>query len=306
MTAFSIIDQEGVMGVRTFLGLGCLLVLSSFSSALTFQAPIEETEWRLVPSIFECEFSQPIPDFGEAVFYHEAGEDLMFHLKTKKNLMGPGRAALHIEPPIWSPSRFAENLGLVDVKNNRRPLDVEPKRANKMMQALMKGLQPTFTRKARYDDGEPIRVSISAANFTSFYKDYLGCVTGLLPVNFRQVAKSKVLFKGGQKGLDAKSKKKLDLIIFYVRADPRVIAIYIDGHSDSAGRRYHNRRLSETRALLVADYMIKRGLDPEMFTTRYHGERYPVASNKTKKGRDLNRRVTIRLQKEEEEIELEF
>jgi len=53
------------MGMRTSLWLGCLLVLSSFSSALTFQAPIEETEWRLVPSIFECEFSQPIPDFGE-------------------------------------------------------------------------------------------------------------------------------------------------------------------------------------------------------------------------------------------------
>ncbi len=294
------------MAMRTLPWLACLLVLAPASLALTFQAPIEETEWRLTPSIFECEFSQPIPDFGEAVFYHEAGEDLMFHLKVKKNLMGPGQAALHIEPPIWAPSRFAQDLGLVKVKHSRRPLNVEPKRANKMMQALMKGLQPTFTRKARYDDGEPIRVSISAANFTNFYKDYLGCVTGLLPVNFRQVAKSKVLFKGGQKGLDAQSKKKLDLIAFYVKADPKVTAIYIDGHSDSAGRRYHNRRLSESRALLVADYMVKRGLDPEMFTTRYHGERYPVATNKTKKGRDLNRRVTIRLQKEDEEEEIEL
>jgi len=294
------------MNVQTVSLLWVFLALSTGAHALTFEAPIEETEWRLTPSIFECEFTQPIPDFGEAVFYHEAGEDLMFHLKVKKNLMGPGKAALHIEPPIWLPSQFAQDLGLVDVKNSRRPLNVEPKRANKMMQALMKGLQPTFTRRARYDDGEPIRVSISAANFTSFYKDYLGCVTGLLPVNFRQVAKSKVLFKGGKNSIDVKSKKKLDLIAFYVRADPSVTAIYVDGHSDSAGRRYHNRRLSEERAILVTDYMVKRGLDPEIFTTRYHGERYPVASNKTKKGRDLNRRVTIRLQKDEEEIEIEF
>ncbi|GAA6134254.1 OmpA family protein [Oceaniserpentilla sp. 4NH20-0058] len=249
---------------------------------------------------------QPIPHYGEAVFYHEAGEDLMFHLKTKKNLMGKGQAALHIEPPIWGPSRFAEDLGLVAVMQTSKPVKVEPNRANHMMQALIQGMQPTFTRKARYDDNEPIRISVSAANFNSFYQDYLGCVSGLLPVNFRQVAKSKVQFKGGGDYLDAPSKKKLDLIILYVKADPSIKALYIDGHSDSSGRRYNNRRLSEQRAVKVTEYMVKKGLDPEMFTTRYHGERYPVASNETRAGRVLNRRVTIRLEKEDEDMEEEF
>jgi len=275
------------------------------SYALTFQAPVEETEWRLTPSIFGCVFSQPIPNYGEGVFYHEAGEDLMFHLKVKKNLMNPGEAGLHLEPPIWGPSRFAEDLGMVSIKHTSRPLNVEPKRANQMMMALMKGMQPTFTRKARYSPNEPIRVALSAANFNSFYKDYLGCVSGLLPVNFRQVAKSKVLFKKGNR-LDEQSKKKLDLIILYVKADPNVNAIYLDGHSDGAGRRYHNRRLSEERAINVNDYMVKKGLDPEMFTTRYHGERYPVASNKTYNGRYQNRRVTIRLEKADEDEVQEF
>ncbi|NVK38143.1 MAG: OmpA family protein [Gammaproteobacteria bacterium] len=283
-----------------------LMVWALQALPLTFQASVEETEWRLSPSIFECEFVQPIPDYGEAVFYHEAGEDLLFRLKTKKNLMGKGEAALHIEPPVWGPSRFAEDLGLVPVKQASITLQVEPKRANHMMQALMQGMQPTFTRKARYDANEPIRISVSAANFNSFYKDYLGCVAGLLPVNFRQVAKSKVLFKGGGDFLDKESKKKLDLIILYVKADPKVKALYIDGHSDSSGRRYNNRRLSEERALKVTDYMVKKGLDPEMFTTRYHGERYPVATNKTAAGRQQNRRVTIRLEKEDEEMDQDF
>ena len=130
-------------------------------------------------------------------------------------------------------------------------------------------------------------------------------MAGLLPVNFRQVAKSKVLFKRGDY-LDAESKKKLDLIILYVKADPKVKALYIDGHSDSSGRRYNNRRLSESRALKVTDYMVKKGIDSGMLTTRYHGERYPVASNKTRAGRELNRRVTIRLEKEDEDMEVEF
>jgi outer membrane protein OmpA-like peptidoglycan-associated protein len=291
--------------VRIFCCVG-LLLWGIYTQALTFQASVEETEWRLSPSIFECEFVQPIPDYGEAVFYHEAGEDLMFHIKTKKNLMGQGDAALHIEPPIWGPSRFAKDLGLVAINQTNVPLRVDPGRANHMMQALMKGMQPTFTRKARYDESEPIRVSVSAANFNSFYKDYLGCVAGLLPVNFRQVAKSKVLFRGGGDRIDAESKKKLDLIILYVKADPKVKALYIDGHSDSSGRRYNNRRLSESRAIKVTEYMVKKGLDDEMFTTRYHGERYPVASNKTASGRELNRRVTIRLEKQDEEVDVEF
>jgi len=291
--------------VRAIFAL-IMLFWAASASPLTFQASVEDTEWRLSPSIFECEFVQPIPNYGEAVFYHEAGEDLLFHLKTKKNLMGKGDAALHLKPPVWGPSRFAQDLGLVAVKPTNKPVMVDAARANHMMQALMQGMQPTFTRRARYDANESIRVSVSAANFNSFYKDYLGCVAGLLPVNFRQVAKSKVLFKGGGDYLDAKAKKKLDLVILYVKADPSVKALFIDGHSDASGRRYNNRRLSEQRALKVNEYMVKKGLDPEMFTVRYHGERYPVASNNTAAGRQLNRRVTIRLEKEDEEMDSEF
>lgn len=290
--------------LRILLALAGIMSLSSVVQALTFQAAVDETEWRLTPSIFECIFVQPIPDYGEAVFYHEAGEDLMFHLKVKKNLMGAGRAALHIEPPHWKPSHIGEDLGLIEIKRSSHPLKVDPIRANKMMQGLLKGMHPTITRKAYYDEAEPIRVAVSAANFKSFYKDYLGCVTGLLPVNYRQVAKSRVFFASGQKGLDAKSKKKLDLIILYVKADPRVNAIYVDGHSDSGGRRYHNRRLSEDRANKVSDYLVKKGVDGGMITTRYHGERYPVASNKTRAGRNLNRRVTVRLERVDEDGEV--
>ncbi|WP_396589348.1 OmpA family protein [Bermanella sp. R86510] len=285
--------------------LVCLL-LSVYASgvlALMFQAPVEKTEWRLSPSIFECEFTQPIPNYGEAVFYHEAGEDLLFHLRPKKQLMAPGKAALHIEPPQWLPSHMAEDLGLLDVTRERRTVMVDHDRANKMMQSLMQGLRPTFTRRARYDGQESIRVAVSPANFNNFYNDYLGCVAGLLPVNFGQVARSKVLFSGGGSGLTPEAKKALDMLILYVKADPEVEAIYIDGHSDSAGRRYNNRRLSEERALRVNEYLIDRGLDPSLITTRYHGERYPVASNNTAAGRAQNRRVTIRLEKPNEELE---
>ena len=83
-----------------FAHLVILFTLSTFtqgSMSLTFQAEVEETEWRLTPSIFECVFAQPIPNYGEAVFYHEAGEDLQcgreMHLRHHLPMLG--RVARH-------------------------------------------------------------------------------------------------------------------------------------------------------------------------------------------------------------------
>lgn len=72
----------------------------------------------------------------------------------------------------------------------------------------------------------------------------------------------------------------------------------MDGHSDNLGRRLMNRDISKRRAEEVTAYLISLGLDPAMITTRYHGERYPVVENNSKKNRDRNRRVTIRLERD--------
>ena len=79
----------------------------------------------------------------------------------------------------------------------------------------------------------------------------------------------------------------------YLKADDLVTAIYIDAHSDSVGSRYDNRRLTEKRAYIVTDYLVNQGINAGIILTRYHGERYPIASNETVAGRAKNRRVTV-------------
>ena len=44
------------------------------------------------------------------------------------------------------------------------------------------------------------------------------------------------------------------------------------------------------------------GIDKGLIEVRAHGARYPVASNSTADGRDKNRRVTLRLVRDNEEI----
>lgn len=264
--------------------------------AKTYTADLSNSQWYLSASIFECSLTHPIPRYGKGVFYHEAGEKLKFYLNANANPMKSGDAALVIEAPQWRPGNGVRNLGYVPVKDSAKPIVVERKNARTMMEGLMDGMTPTFTRKSWYND-ESVRVRVSSVNFPNFYNDYLNCVASLLPVNFKQVERTKVLFKVDKAELTESDYEILEKVVIYLKADNTVTSIVIDGHTDSSGRRIYNRRLSKDRSEVVRAYFIANGIPEEMITTRYHGERYPVAKNNSKKNKAQNRRTTVRLEK---------
>ena len=270
------------------------------SLALQYGSGIEDTEWKLSGSIFECRFEQVLPEYGSGVFYHEAGEDIIFQLETRKNLMKAGKASISITPAPWHPSKKSEHLGYTDLINGKPNLELDSERSNQFLHALLEGKQPVVTRRTYYDESKFIKIHLSAIHFKDFYRKYLKCADQLLPMNFSQVARSKVYFGGGKEGLSPKDEEMLDRIIYYMNNDPRVFALYIDGHSDNRGRRYDNRQLSKRRAESVERYFIKKGINPDMVTLRFHGQRYPIASNNTSSGRAKNRRVTVRLEQRED------
>ena len=50
---------------------------------------------------------------------------------------------------------------------------------------------------------------------------------------------------------------------------------------------------SEQRAQAVVKYLVKKGIDSERLRAVGYGSDKPIADNKTKKGRKLNRRVEL-------------
>jgi outer membrane protein OmpA-like peptidoglycan-associated protein len=66
--------------------------------------------------------------------------------------------------------------------------------------------------------------------------------------------------------------------------------LVVEGHTDATGSDAYNQRLSERRALAVANYLVKHhGVQPERITTRGRGESAPLPG---RPGEDpLNRRV---------------
>jgi outer membrane protein OmpA-like peptidoglycan-associated protein len=69
--------------------------------------------------------------------------------------------------------------------------------------------------------------------------------------------------------------------------------VEVAGHTDSSGSDQYNQVLSERRAGSVAAYLTSRDVASERLMTIGGGEQYPVASNDTPTGRQLNRRVEI-------------
>jgi len=73
--------------------------------------------------------------------------------------------------------------------------------------------------------------------------------------------------------------------------DPQIT---LSGHADAIGSDKYNMKLSEKRANIVKEYLVKKGLNAEKITVEFFGESKPAASNKTAKGRALNRRTEIK------------
>jgi len=78
--------------------------------------------------------------------------------------------------------------------------------------------------------------------------------------------------------------------------------VSVEGHTDSVGSSAYNQKLSEMRAKAVYNYLVEAGkIDPSRLSVKGWGEGSPVASNRTVRGRDLNRRVEIIILKKREE-----
>ncbi|WP_242521854.1 OmpA family protein [Motiliproteus sp. SC1-56] len=261
-------------------------------------APVDRTDWQLETSKFECRLSQPIPNFGTATFTHQAGESLSFLLNSSQASLLGDKTLLVEEAPPWRPGASPRQLATLDNGDSGGVLRLDERLARDVLVALYSGNQPAFTNAAWFGGQEPVKVAISAANFQMAYDGYRGCVADLLPVNYRQIARSALLFPSSQWRLSDAAKRRLDLVALYVNTDPTITSIFVDGHSDNQGRRLANRDLSRQRAEAVTRYLADIGVDEEMITTRYHGERYPVASNTTQDDRARNRRVTVRLERD--------
>ena len=74
------------------------------------------------------------------------------------------------------------------------------------------------------------------------------------------------------------------------------LELRVEGHTDNVGKEASNLALSRARAIAVKKYLIDNNIDDYRIIAQGFGSKKPITSNKTPKGRMLNRRVEFILQ----------
>ena len=92
-------------------------------------------------------------------------------------------------------------------------------------------------------------------------------------------------------GFHSTMDKLADVVVRYGKT-----TLVVVGHTDNVGTAAYNQRLSERRALSVAQYLESRRVNAMRLATAGKGEAEPVAANTTESGRQANRRVEIYLE----------
>lgn len=104
------------------------------------------------------------------------------------------------------------------------------------------------------------------------------------------VAMRAVEFQTGTAVITKKSFKNLDEVLGVLKKYPEM-QLSIEGHTDNVSDEAVNQKLSEKRAKACLDYLVKKGIDPGRLMSKGFGESKPIGDNKTKEGRQMNRRT---------------
>ncbi|RJP79455.1 MAG: hypothetical protein C4522_10100 [Desulfobacteraceae bacterium] len=100
-------------------------------------------------------------------------------------------------------------------------------------------------------------------------------------------------FASGEDEIQASNFALLNKLLGSINQFPNA-KVVISGHTDATGTAELNMALSERRAKNVADFIVNVGkISPENVTFKGYGDTKPIAGNKTKEGRDQNRRIEV-------------
>lgn len=110
----------------------------------------------------------------------------------------------------------------------------------------------------------------------------------------RVVVEEVIQFKVDSAALDTDAMSRLDhaaAVLDHHKHDN----VQVNGHASSDGPLEYNKKLATARAQAVVDYLVSKGMDRATLTAQGFGISVPVASNKTKAGRVLNRRAEFKV-----------
>ena len=106
-----------------------------------------------------------------------------------------------------------------------------------------------------------------------------------------------IVFDSGKATLKAGagSEKVLVQLRDYLKANPDITQLRVEGHTDNVGQPPANVELSGNRALTIKKWLVDHGIKAERILAAGFGESKPVADNAAEEGRAENRRTEFKI-----------
>ncbi|HBC3383990.1 TPA: OmpA family protein [Vibrio parahaemolyticus] len=282
---------------NVFFSLG----LVNFNPALSGEVltvSMDISSWSFSGNKFECNLVHSKVSMGKFYFRSEPNNKISFI----SDIRGEGKewqgATLISQNAPWGKELYRKiESSLTVTKPSRR--FVFRKGAPSLMKAIAGGSWITLVLEGK-DASALSEVRIPTIQIQKALGEFNACRERLPKLSFSQARDIVLPFQFGQKTLNATQQQTLAALYSYLSVDDRVTKVLIDGHTDNVGPRLTNLSVSRLRAQQVADALIAHGVNPNIIEVRSHGDRYPVANNNTAAGQAKNRRVTLRLVRDNE------
>ncbi|MCG6280478.1 OmpA family protein [Vibrio diabolicus] len=280
-----------------------LIFVSFIFSKLTYSGevltiPMDLSKWIYKGNLFECNLLQSNRLYGKFYFRSEPNNKTYFisdiHYENNKWKT----IALISQSAPWSSELYRKEFATLDFTKPSQRF-VFSKGADELMDLIATGNWVTLSLKGS-NASSLSEIVIPTIQIQNALKSFNACRARLPKLSFSEARNLVLSFDFGQKALSRKQQETLAALNSYVSVDDRVTKILIDGHTDNVGSSLANLSVSRTRAEQVAEALVELGIDKSMIETRAHGSRYPIASNSSTKGQAKNRRVTLRLVRDNE------
>ena len=258
---------------------------------------LQEAQWTVTATRLECKLYQTVPRLGKVMFQQQVGSDLEFKVVLNRSYEQIHQASFQSMPTTWG-HQTHEQMMAIPASMHKASVTVPREGAVRLINELLEGMAPRMTYRMGGDEAsDEVIVTLSARTFTERLPMFQDCIDNLLPFKFEEVKESMVYFTFDSARLTDKAEKALARVAEYVRLDDNVKRIVIEGYTDSKGFRRYNYRLATKRAKAVEKFFLDHGISRSRLQVRSRafGEKNPVASNKSAKGRAQNRRVHVSL-----------
>jgi len=109
---------------------------------------------------------------------------------------------------------------------------------------------------------------------------------------------SDLLFETNSAKLKGEHFAALDSLAKFLQEHP-TLEVEVSGHTDNTGTERHNVALSTRRAEAVMDYLVSHGATFDKISFEGFGSSRPIAPNTSDAGRGRNRRVEVKIKKDD-------